>query len=79
MVLAVLILALLLAMPDNGIWMCLTIIYPKLYSNSLLVSLNSRAALQDTLSGVHVSLTYDVEGAKGVIKFDRVVSTHYLG
>jgi hypothetical protein len=74
-VLAVLILVFLMAMPGTGIWMCLTVIYPKLYSNSLLVSLNSRASLRDAISGLQVSLACDVESAKGGTKFDMVVST----
>jgi hypothetical protein len=65
-------------MPANGIWMGLNIIYPKLYPNSLLVSLNSRAALRDGISGVLVTRTYDVEGAQGLSKLDGIVSNPWF-
>jgi hypothetical protein len=62
-------------MPGNGTWMCLNIIYPKLYSNSLFVSLNSRASLRDGIPGVLVTQSYDVAGAQSETIVDTVVST----
>jgi hypothetical protein len=32
-------------MPSNGVWAAINMIYPKLFSNSLLVTLNKRASL----------------------------------
>jgi hypothetical protein len=63
--LAVLILGLFLGMPGNGIWVALNLIYPKLYPNSLLVSLNSRGAVRERAAGVLVTRTYDVQGTPG--------------
>jgi hypothetical protein len=62
--LAVLLVAFFVAMPQNGIWVCLNIIYPKLYPNSLLVSLNSRAALREEgISAELVPRTFNISGA----------------
>jgi hypothetical protein len=53
-------------MPGNGIWVALNLIYPKLYPNSLLVSLNSRGAtVRERAAGVLVTRTYDVQGTPG--------------
>jgi hypothetical protein len=54
----VLILAFFTSTPGNGIWVCFYLIYPKMYPNSLLVSLNSRAPAQD--SGSTRTPTYDI-------------------
>jgi hypothetical protein len=63
-----------LAMPTNAIWIFFNIIYPKLYPNSLLISLNSRATLQDSISGVLVTETHDRQGARDVSKLPRTVN-----
>jgi hypothetical protein len=72
--LAVLILVFLMVMPGNGIWMCLNLIYSKLYSNALVVSLNWRASLRGGICAVLVTRSYDVEGAQGVYNSEIVVS-----
>jgi hypothetical protein len=47
-------------MPTNGIWVCLYLIYPKMYPNSLLVSLNSRGNLQGQSSAATRTPTYEL-------------------
>jgi hypothetical protein len=58
--LAVLIVVFLMLQPQNGIWVALNMIYPKLYPNSLLVSLNARTRLRDDVAGVQLTQTYEV-------------------
>jgi hypothetical protein len=51
-------------MPGNAVWVGFNMIYPKLYSNSLLVSLNSRAALSDETVGVVITDTNDARSLR---------------
>jgi hypothetical protein len=55
--LAVLIVAFLVGMPTNGVWVALNMVYPKLYPNSLLVSLNARSALRGSLETATLQLS----------------------
>jgi hypothetical protein len=61
-IMAVLLLAFFTSTPGNGIWVCFYLIYPKLYPNSLLVSLNSRdqARAPVQTSGTLQSQRYDI-------------------
>jgi hypothetical protein len=45
----VLILAFFTSQPGNGIWVLFYLVYPKMYPNSLLVSLNSRGQVRAPL------------------------------
>jgi hypothetical protein len=49
-------------MPSNGLWLCVNMIYPKLYPNSLLVSLNSRTKLRAEPTSVMITRTVDLSG-----------------
>jgi hypothetical protein len=59
---AVLIVAFFTSTPGNGIWVCFYLVYPKMYPNSLLVSLNSRDQARATaqIAGDLQSPTYDI-------------------
>jgi hypothetical protein len=59
---AVLLVAFFTSTPGSGIWVCFYMIYPKLYPNSLLVSLNSRDRARTPVqnSGTLQSQRYDI-------------------
>jgi hypothetical protein len=66
---AILILVFWGTMSGNGLWVAALMVYAKLYSNSLLVSLNARGSIRTpapsaaaSSGGIVVTRTYNVDG-----------------
>ncbi|KAJ7659089.1 hypothetical protein DFH06DRAFT_1472546 [Mycena polygramma] len=54
---SIVLMSVFITMPTNFIWISIVVIIPRLFSNSFLASLNSRAALRTIDSGARVSHT----------------------
>ncbi|KAJ7659094.1 hypothetical protein DFH06DRAFT_1089891 [Mycena polygramma] len=54
---SIVLMSVFITMPTNFVWLSIFVIIPRLFSNSFLASLNSRAALRTVNSGARVSHT----------------------